>query len=125
MAQGTILLVDDNQTILNTLRGYLVQKGYEVLLCTNARTALSMATTVSFDIMLTDYQMPEMDGAELIRRMRARHVRAYLIGFSVADKERLFLEAGADQFIRKDQLLTALATTIEERCREEVTRSLH
>lgn len=44
---------------------------------------------------------------------------------SIADKEKEILEAGADQFIRKDQFIAALATAIEERCREEITRSLH
>lgn len=115
MDLGAILIVDDDQAMLDTLRGYLEHRGYEVLLCRSSRSALGMAATAMFDVILTDYHMPEMDGAELIRRMRERRVRAYLIGFSVADKERSFLEAGADKFIRKDQLLAALATAMEER----------
>ena len=125
MNQGSILIVDNNQTLRETLRGYLAGKGYDVLLCNDGHSALSMVATATFDIVLSDYEMPEMDGAELVRRMRELHVRAYLIGISVADRGREFLEAGADQFIRKDQLITALANTIEERCREEITRSLY
>lgn len=114
MNQGSILIVDDNQTLRDTLRGYLAEKGYDVLLCSDGPSALGMVATATFDIVLADYEMPEMDGAELVRRMREQHVRAYLIGFSVADKERLFLEAGADRFIRKDRLLESLASVVDK-----------
>lgn len=114
MNQGTILIVDDNQTLRDTLRRYLAGIGYDVLVCSDGPSALGMVATATFDIVLADYEMPEMDGAELVRRMREQHVRAYLIGFSVEDKERLFMEAGADKFIRKDQLTAALATTIRK-----------
>ena len=90
-----------------------MDKGYDVIFCKDGPCALSMVSAASFDIVLTDYQVPGMDGAEVIRRMRQQHVHAYFIGISVIDREKVFLEAGADRFILKEQLLAALATTID------------
>jgi CheY-like chemotaxis protein len=68
-----ILCVEDDQIPL-TLRKCALQKaGYEVILATSGKEALRLAETHKFDLLLTDYLMPEMNGVELIKKMREHH----------------------------------------------------
>lgn len=62
-----VLLVDDDQLLLTLFQGYLSSHGYEVVSCSNAQAALEkfQQDVQYFDLLLTDYQMPGMNGAEL------------------------------------------------------------
>ncbi len=67
--QGRILFVDDDQTILSMGREILESFGYEVVTATNGRRAIETfkMDPESFDVLVTDYSMPEMNGHELIK----------------------------------------------------------
>jgi two-component system capsular synthesis sensor histidine kinase RcsC len=65
-----------------------------------------------FEIVLTDYHMPGMNGNELVKSLRRQDSDVLIIGFSIADEKRTFLNAGANTFISKDELFTDLMPII-------------
>jgi CheY-like chemotaxis protein len=66
-----ILLVDDNANGLAARKSVLEELGYSILTCTSGADALEQFTSGdSFDLVVTDYKMPRMDGLELIVRLR-------------------------------------------------------
>src|SRR5437867_2109250 len=77
----TILVVDDEENIRHTLRGVLADEGFEVLEAPDGRRALELLKHVAPRLAIVDVWMPEMDGIELVERMRnqAPGVRAGLI----------------------------------------------
>jgi DNA-binding NtrC family response regulator len=66
-----LLVVDDEPDFAETLREFLVFKGFDVETAENGREALELVTsTRHYDLMITDLEMPEMDGLELLRLVR-------------------------------------------------------
>lgn len=68
-----LLLVDDNKSGLAARLSVLSEQGYCVTTATNGEDALEHLPQSQFDLMVTDYRMPRMDGIELIRRVRSLH----------------------------------------------------
>ena len=67
---GRILLVDDNSLGLAARRSVLVELGHHVQTSNNGSDALELCGKHSFDVVVTDYKMPRMNGVELIGRLR-------------------------------------------------------
>ena len=67
---ASVLIVDDEESILTSLNSILQDEGYEVTLAKNGVEALRIYTTDPPDLMLLDIWMPEMDGLETLRRVR-------------------------------------------------------
>jgi pilus assembly protein CpaE len=101
-----ILLVDDDMDTLRLVGLMLQRQGYEVRAASNGLQALSLAQAELPDLILLDVMMPEMDGYEVARRMRADPATAEvpIIMFTaktqVDDKVAGF-EAGADDYLTK------------------------
>jgi CheY-like chemotaxis protein len=70
---GRILLVDDNSLGLAARRSVLEELGHQVLTAGTAADALELCGKHNFDIVVTDYKMPKMNGVELIVRLRKQH----------------------------------------------------
>jgi len=70
---GRILLVDDNSLGLAARRSVLEELGHQVLTSGTAAEALELCGEHSFDVVVTDYKMPKMNGVELIGRLRKLH----------------------------------------------------
>ena len=117
MKKVSVLVIDDNKLIRDMLLGILVKQGFSVGSCEDGPSALELAAEKQFEIVLTDFQMPEMNGDELVRLLRQQCPDAFIVGFSLANKKQAFLEAGADQFISKEQLLVDILPAIENRSR--------
>jgi two-component system chemotaxis sensor kinase CheA len=106
---STVLVVDDQFTVRELQRSILESAGYEVRTARDGREALaSIANDPAVELVVTDVQMPEMDGIELLRAIRERRERASLPVVMVTSKgseedRRRGLEAGADAYIVKDQ----------------------
>ena len=71
-----ILVVDDEVAILNFLTRFLTSRGHAVVGASDGMHALRIAEQFTFDVVVCDLHMPEMDGVELIRRMRGLPGRA-------------------------------------------------
>ena len=70
-AASRILVVDDTPANLQTLAAILKEKGYRISVATNGRQALEVVEKVEPDLILLDVMMPEMDGFETCRRLKA------------------------------------------------------
>jgi len=65
-----ILIVDDNRLILQALADHLESQGYETMVASNGKEALSLVQVEVPDLIIMDLVMPEMDGIEATRRLR-------------------------------------------------------
>ncbi|MHB1424062.1 MAG: response regulator [Gemmataceae bacterium] len=116
-AAHTVLIVDDSATDRH-LAGAIVQKceGWQALFATNGREALEMLSQHAADVVLTDMLMPEMDGLELVRAIRAQHPLAPVILMTAHGSEDLAIQAlrnGAASYVPKNSLARDLAETLD------------
>lgn len=114
-----ILLADDDKTNRYIYSEYLSSKGYRVEIAANGVEALKTAVEKKPDLILMDVQMPEMDGLEVIRRLREMpdFQRTPIIALTAlameGDREQC-LDAGADMYLSKPVPLKVLYTTVME-----------
>ena len=71
--------MDDNSLGLAARRSVLEELGHKVMTSGNAQDALELCGKQRFDVVVTDYKMPKMDGVELIGRLRKQHSTMALI----------------------------------------------
>jgi two-component system KDP operon response regulator KdpE len=98
-----ILVVDDESQITRVLRTSLSSHGYDIRVANDGETALEIMKDWSPDLVITDLSMPNMDGLELCRRIRAKS-RIPIIVLSVRGEDRTkvkALDAGADDYVTK------------------------
>lgn len=98
-----ILVVDDESQITRVLRTSLSAHGYDIRVANDGETALEIMKDWSADLVITDLAMPNMDGLELCRRLRAK-IQIPIIVLSVRGEERTkvqALDAGADDYVTK------------------------
>jgi CheY-like chemotaxis protein len=98
-----ILLVDDNRQGLIARKSLLQELGYNVSTATNGEEALELFSQQNFDVVVTDFKMPRMDGIELIKRIRGAQagVRIILLSGFVEPLGLTEQSTGADVVIVK------------------------
>ncbi len=113
-----ILIVDDERQIARVLSRGLMTKGYDVHVAADGETALQTFSDWHPHLIVTDLSMPNMDGLELCRRLRA-FSDVPIIVLSVKGEERAkveALDAGADDYVTKpfgmDELLARVRATL-------------
>lgn len=74
-----ILLVDDNRQGLIARKSLLQELGYNIFTATSGDEALELLSKHNFDVVVTDFKMPRMDGVELIKRIRSAQASARII----------------------------------------------
>jgi len=102
MAQ-TILIVDDEASLLSLLEAYLAQEGFGVVTARNGRDALRLCRQVHPDLIILDLMMPEMSGYEFLR-LHAKEFDTPIIILTAKVEETdkvLGLEVGADDYVTK------------------------
>ncbi|WP_430455262.1 putative bifunctional diguanylate cyclase/phosphodiesterase [Rheinheimera sp.] len=123
----TILLVDDEPAILRALQRTLQRAGYRVLLAEHGVQALSLLSTEQVALVISDFRMPDMNGAELLQQVRLQFPSTIgLILSAYADREALLacLNSGAAwRFMEKpwedNQLLKDITAALNERDRRQ------
>ena len=68
----TILIADDSRTVRTMVRGALEADNYDLVEVPDGRAALEAASTMDADLVITDVNMPEMDGLTLVKELRSR-----------------------------------------------------
>src|SRR5690606_13725610 len=101
-----ILLADDEPTQRLIMARLLKRAGYEVEIAGNGREALAKLETGDFQLMITDWEMPEMDGIALCRAVRALEDKAYVYIILLTARDAIEhvvagLQAGADDYLTK------------------------
>ncbi len=101
-----ILVVDDDSTLRHILRIHLTRAGYEVVEAEDGQVAWDIMQRENLRFVITDWMMPEVDGPELIRRIRQANLPGYTYIIMLTAKEGkeavvTGLEAGADDYLTK------------------------
>lgn len=117
-----ILVCEDDPINRKAIRTLLARRGHEVVLTASGEGALEKLATSSFDLLLTDVEMPGIDGVELIRRVRERerrdggaHLPIVVTTAHVGEEHRhLLLQAGADGHLSKPFALDALLQAVDQ-----------
>jgi len=115
--QGRILLIDDERSLSRLNTTILEELGYEVTAFTDCQAALDAFTAApeAFDLVITDYSMPEMTGPELIEKIRARRASVptiLLTGFSNLVTAENVRSWGCDAVIAKPCGIEELRNTV-------------
>ncbi len=103
-AHTTILVIDDEESILNLVSIILSNRGYTVAKASNALTGLKLVDSLNPSLVLLDYMMPQIDGLETLKKIRAEYPDTYVIMFTGKGNEEIAVElmkAGASDYILK------------------------
>nr|WP_315592542.1 Hpt domain-containing protein [uncultured Cupriavidus sp.] len=124
MTQPTVMVVDDSLTVRKASQRLLTRAGYQVVLARDGVDALRQLQEVMPDAMLVDIEMPNMDGFDLTRNVRAdnrtSHMPLVMITSRTAEKHRRYAaEIGVNVYLGKpfneDELLRTLQQLIGEK----------
>lgn len=116
MSKARILAVDDQLYFRTFLEGMLVEEGYEVETACDGKQALHAVERESYDIVITDLVMPEMDGRELVEKLKERIPDQEIIVLSgVGDVETAVgaMKFGATDYLLKPIDRAALIAAVE------------
>jgi two-component system sensor histidine kinase and response regulator WspE len=119
-----VLVVDDSLTVRELERSLLDSAGYEVEVAVDGMEGWNAIRTGRYDLMVTDIDMPRMDGIELVtlikREPHLKHIPVLIVSYKDREEDRMRgLEAGADYYLTKgsfhdDSLLQAVVDLIGE-----------
>ena len=122
-----VLLADDHRMLREGLSRSLTQQGFEIVgEAENGEEAVQMAAALLPDVVLMDVSMPEMDGVEATRLIRATGTATQVIMLTMhADKEVLAeaIRAGASGYLVKDCSTDEVADAVRMACNGETTLS--
>ncbi len=118
MTTARILMIDDEPLILKPLALNLQARGYELALAKTGAEGLSIAADGHPDVILLDLGLPDMDGVEVVKRLRTwSNVPIIILSVRNAEREKVAaFDAGADDYVTKpfgmDELLARLRAAL-------------
>jgi len=122
MSAATILVVDDEAVQLETLAGYLIKQGHDVVKAAGGREGLEAVRSRNVDLVLTDVRMPDLDGLAFLGEIKKCNPETGVIvmtAFGSVQDAVEAMKAGAADYIQKpidlDQLDLVLKKTLERR----------
>ena len=113
----TILLVDDEQTVLESTRDLLSRIGYRVLTASNAEDAVKLFKESTVDLVIIDMIMPRINGRELnamLKKIDPKVKTLLSSGYSINDTVKSILDLGFQGFIQKPYTLNQISEKIRE-----------
>jgi len=123
-SQPTILVVEDYADSRHMLKLLLEDQNYAVLTAANGKVAMSIAAQIPIDLIVTDFNLPDITGATLIRRLRHMSedlTRVPIIMLTALDADEyrdLAAEAGCNEFIVKPVDFDTLEVLLDRLLRE-------
>jgi DNA-binding NtrC family response regulator len=118
--KGNVLVVDDEKTVCSSCRKILTREGYNVDVASSGKEALSKVKGNGFDVVVTDWKMPEIDGIEVARRIKEENPNIEVIlitGYPSVETSIEAIRSGVSDYVPKpftpqelsDALIRALA----------------
>ena len=110
-----ILLVEDNPDISNLLKLLLTRESYYVKVAENGELALTYLENENFDLIVTDLQMPVLNGIDLVKRLRSRGYKKPIVALSASHKlgeREKMKQIGFSAFLTKPIEMTELVNTL-------------
>src|SRR6185436_7475149 len=122
MPSAKILVIDDDPAMLKLAKLNLSEQGYEVETAETSEHGLGLVQSQRFDLALTDFNLPDLNGIELVKRIKEHSPETEIImitGYGSVNKAIEATKAGAFYFVEKpvdfDELLLLLGKTAEHR----------
>lgn len=119
MSEGRILVIDDEDIVRTSCSRTLVPEGYDVHLVKNGFDALSLLEKEPIDLVLTDLKMPEIDGIEILGRIKGKWPEIEVIiitGYQTVDTAVKAIKLGAFDYLEKpftpDALMASVAKAL-------------
>lgn len=115
-----LLVVEDDETIGGVLESSLLAHGHQVVWQRTGRGALREAATANFDLVLLDLGLPDLDGVEVCRQLRASQPSTVLVMLTARTEEMdvvVGLESGADDYLTKPVRLAELLARVRAHLR--------
>jgi DNA-binding NtrC family response regulator len=112
-----ILLVDDEQEFVEALAERMRARDMDVTAVTNAKDALAKADEETYDAIILDLQMPEMDGIEALKRIKEKNPNMQIIlltGHATVEKSVTAMKLGAMDLLEKPTDIETLTEKIKE-----------
>jgi DNA-binding NtrC family response regulator len=122
MPKASILLVDDDPLILRSLALVLEREGYEVTRAEGGTRGLELVREHAFDVVVTDFNMPGVDGMQLLREVRARKPDCEVVlitGYGTVEQAVEAIKLGAYDYICKpiidEEMKVVISRAVEQR----------
>jgi len=116
MSVARVLVVDDDRSNCDVVARLLADRGYEVDTASDGESALAMLEQSHYDLAVLDYQMPGMDGVELLtkaKELRPELVGVFLTAYTTIDKVFPAIQAGAERVLSKPPDVQELLPLVE------------
>jgi len=117
-SQKTILVVDDDKSILRTFTRILQKNGYEIDTAETGKEAMEKAENRQYDLALVDIRLPDMDGTDLLAKLKKplqNTVKIMITGFPSLETGVKALDEGADAYLVKPVKPQELLVLLEEK----------
>lgn len=128
---NTILVIDDDRSMLELAEYHLQSQGYTVVTVETGTEGLKQADEQHFDLVITDFNLPDIDGIEIIKRIKESAPETEVIvatGYSSVTKAVDAIKAGAFYFVEKpiefEELLALIEKALERRRQAEEIKNL-
>ncbi len=119
-SKKTILVVDDDKSILRTFTRILQKSGYDIDVAETGKEAMDKAENQHYDLALVDIRLPDMDGTDLLAKLKRqlqRTVKIMITGFPSLETGVKALDEGADAYLVKPVKPQELLLLLEEKLR--------
>jgi two-component system, NtrC family, response regulator HydG len=116
------LIIDDDESVLRNFSRLLKENGYQVSAVETGKDAIALVGKQRFDVVLIDFRLPDIDGAELVEKIRDKvrdAVKIMITGFPTTDLENRVIDLGIDAYVVKPIKPDDLLALIEERRKEK------
>jgi two-component system response regulator AtoC len=117
-SKKTIIVVDDDKSILRTFTRILQKSGYEIDVAETGREAMDKAENQHYDLALVDIRLPDMDGTDLLAKLKNQlqnTVKIMITGFPSLETGVKALDEGADAYLVKPVKPQELLLLLEEK----------